>query len=86
MNTTKLSFKTVAVNGFKIFYREAGDPQKPTVLLLHGFPDFQPHVSQFDSAIGRTISTSLRLTFPASDFPMLPATTSSNTPLRMWPK
>jgi pimeloyl-ACP methyl ester carboxylesterase len=38
MNTTKLSFKTVAVNGFKIFYREAGDPQKPTVLLLHGFP------------------------------------------------
>ena len=38
MNTTKVSFKTVAVNGFKIFYREAGDPQKPTVLLLHGFP------------------------------------------------
>jgi pimeloyl-ACP methyl ester carboxylesterase len=38
MNTTKLSFKTVVVNGFKIFYREAGDPQKPTVLLLHGFP------------------------------------------------
>jgi pimeloyl-ACP methyl ester carboxylesterase len=38
MNTNKVSFKTVAVNGFKIFYREAGDPQKPTVLLLHGFP------------------------------------------------
>jgi len=38
MHTNKVSFKTVAVNGFKIFYREAGDPQKPTVLLLHGFP------------------------------------------------
>ena len=38
MNTTKVTFKTAAVNGFKIFYREAGDPQKPTVLLLHGFP------------------------------------------------
>ena len=38
MHTNKVSFKTVAINGFKIFYREAGDPQKPTVLLLHGFP------------------------------------------------
>jgi pimeloyl-ACP methyl ester carboxylesterase len=38
MNTNRVSFKTQPVNGFKIFYREAGDPQKPTVLLLHGFP------------------------------------------------
>jgi pimeloyl-ACP methyl ester carboxylesterase len=26
------------VEGVKIFYREAGDPRKPTILLLHGFP------------------------------------------------
>ena len=26
------------VNGFKIFYRVAGDPQKSALLLLHGFP------------------------------------------------
>ena len=38
MNTNKVSFKTLVVNGFKFFYREAGDPQKPVVLLLHGFP------------------------------------------------
>ena len=38
MKTIDLSFKTELVNGFKIFYREAGDPQKPAVLLLHGFP------------------------------------------------
>src|SRR6202522_150511 len=38
MKLPTLSFRTVLVNGFKIFYREAGDPQKPTVLLLHGFP------------------------------------------------
>ena len=38
MKTTPVSFKTTLVNGFKIFYREAGDPQKPVVLLLHGFP------------------------------------------------
>jgi len=26
------------VDGVKIFYREAGDPAKPTIVLLHGFP------------------------------------------------
>ena len=38
MDSTRVSFKTALVKGFKIFYREAGDPQKPVVLLLHGFP------------------------------------------------
>ncbi len=38
MNTTTVSFKTLLVDGIKIFYREAGDPQKPAVLLFHGFP------------------------------------------------
>ncbi|MFA5956315.1 alpha/beta fold hydrolase [Hyphomicrobium sp.] len=31
-------FKTTDVDGLKLFYREAGDPSRPTVLLLHGFP------------------------------------------------
>ncbi|NER14854.1 alpha/beta fold hydrolase [Leptobacterium flavescens] len=31
-------FKTVDVNGLEIFYREAGSSQKPTILLLHGYP------------------------------------------------
>ena len=30
--------KTVKVNGLNIFYREAGDVKKPTILLLHGYP------------------------------------------------
>jgi pimeloyl-ACP methyl ester carboxylesterase len=38
MKTPSIFFKTAQVNGFKIFYREAGDPQAPAVLLLHGFP------------------------------------------------
>ena len=38
MNTTSISYKTTTVDGFKIFYREAGNPQSPAVLLLHGFP------------------------------------------------
>ncbi len=31
-------FKTIQVDGVNIFYREAGDKNKPTILLLHGFP------------------------------------------------
>jgi pimeloyl-ACP methyl ester carboxylesterase len=38
VKTTSISYKTTLVDGFKIFYREAGDPQTPAVLLLHGFP------------------------------------------------
>lgn len=30
--------KTVEVNGVEIFYREAGNKNKPTILLLHGYP------------------------------------------------
>lgn len=31
-------YKNVKVNGLNIFYREAGDVTKPTILLLHGYP------------------------------------------------
>lgn len=31
-------FKTADVDSLKVFYREAGDPARPVVLLLHGFP------------------------------------------------
>jgi pimeloyl-ACP methyl ester carboxylesterase/ketosteroid isomerase-like protein len=30
--------RTVSVDGFRVFYREAGQPGAPAVLLLHGFP------------------------------------------------
>lgn len=33
-----ISYKTTTVDGLKIFYREAGDPKRPTIVLLHGFP------------------------------------------------
>ena len=34
----KTYYRTVAVKGRRIFYREAGERGRPTVLLLHGFP------------------------------------------------
>jgi len=30
--------RTTQVDGLNVFYREAGDPANPTLLLLHGFP------------------------------------------------
>jgi pimeloyl-ACP methyl ester carboxylesterase len=37
--TTKVLYKTAVVEeGLSIFYREAGDPSNPKLLLLHGFP------------------------------------------------
>jgi len=36
MNTQ--NFKTVKVDALDIFYREAGNKNKPVILLLHGFP------------------------------------------------
>jgi pimeloyl-ACP methyl ester carboxylesterase len=36
--STPTYHRTATVNGLKIFYREAGDPTAPTILLLHGLP------------------------------------------------
>ena len=33
-----LKFKTVKLDGLDIFYREAGNKNNPSILLLHGFP------------------------------------------------
>jgi pimeloyl-ACP methyl ester carboxylesterase len=34
----RTAYRTVDVNGLSVFYREAGPPDAPTILLLHGFP------------------------------------------------
>jgi pimeloyl-ACP methyl ester carboxylesterase len=34
----RVLYKTAKVKGLDIFYREAGSPTSPTLLLLHGFP------------------------------------------------
>ncbi|MFI6359853.1 alpha/beta fold hydrolase [Streptomyces sp. NPDC050743] len=36
--TPAVHHRTATVNGLEVFYREAGDPQAPVVVLLHGFP------------------------------------------------
>ncbi len=34
----KIAYRRITAGGLKIFYREAGHPNAPTMLLLHGFP------------------------------------------------
>jgi pimeloyl-ACP methyl ester carboxylesterase len=46
-------YRTVTVNGLKIFYREAGRPEAPALLLLHGYPSssrmFEPLLTRLAS-------------------------------------
>lgn len=35
---TAVTYNTVKINDIDVFYREAGDKIKPTILLLHGYP------------------------------------------------
>lgn len=36
--STAVEYKTIVVDNLIIFYREAGEPTKPTLILFHGFP------------------------------------------------
>jgi pimeloyl-ACP methyl ester carboxylesterase len=38
MMETETTYHSADVNGLKVFYREAGQPDAPKLLLLHGFP------------------------------------------------
>jgi pimeloyl-ACP methyl ester carboxylesterase len=38
LGATSVRYNTVNIDGQDIFYREAGNPDAPVVLLLHGFP------------------------------------------------
>jgi pimeloyl-ACP methyl ester carboxylesterase len=43
-------YRTIAIDGLSIFYREAGPKNAPTILLLHGLPSssrmFEPLLSR----------------------------------------
>lgn len=38
INMDDTKFKSIEINGINIAYREAGNPENPTIVLLHGFP------------------------------------------------
>jgi pimeloyl-ACP methyl ester carboxylesterase len=37
-NNVTMHYRHIDADGVRVFYREAGDPKAPTILLLHGFP------------------------------------------------
>ncbi len=47
------AYRTVNVAGLSIFYREAGAPEAPTLLLLHGFPSSSRMFEPLFCAAGR---------------------------------
>jgi len=55
--------RTIAVDGIKIFYREAGPLDAPVIVLLHGFPSS----SRMFGALFSLLSSKFRLIAP--DFP-----------------
>jgi pimeloyl-ACP methyl ester carboxylesterase len=57
------AYRTVDVDGSDVFYREAGDPDAPTLLLLHGFPTSS---TQYKSLVDRLAD---RLHLIAPDYP-----------------
>jgi pimeloyl-ACP methyl ester carboxylesterase len=38
MEIDMVHYRSTDADGHRVYYREAGEPEKPTVLLLHGFP------------------------------------------------
>jgi pimeloyl-ACP methyl ester carboxylesterase len=38
ISTPSIRYRTASINGLNVFYREAGNPASPALLLLHGFP------------------------------------------------
>lgn len=57
------TYRTIGADGTEIFYREAGDPAGPTLLLLEGFPSSS---AQYEQLIGRLAD---RFHLVAPDYP-----------------
>ena len=51
VDNTSALHKMVTVDGLSIFYREAGDPANPKIVLLHGFPSSSHQYRNLMSAL-----------------------------------
>lgn len=52
MHNISTLYKTVTVDGLSIFYREAGNPTNPKIVLLHGFPSSSHQYRNLIRALG----------------------------------
>jgi pimeloyl-ACP methyl ester carboxylesterase len=52
LNVPRVAHRFVAVDGVRVFYREARPPDAPTMLLLHGFPSASHQFRRLIDALG----------------------------------
>ena len=71
---TPVRYRTIDVEGLDVFYREAGNPEAPKLLLLHGFPssshifrDLVPHLSDRFHVVAPDLPGFGRTAMPARD-------------------
>jgi hypothetical protein len=72
-----MSYQTAEIEGLSVFYREAGNPANPTLVLLHGYPSSS---FMFCTLIPALEVTSLRRTTQGSATASRPRPRSSSTP------
>jgi pimeloyl-ACP methyl ester carboxylesterase len=49
---SKVTYRSASIGRVTVFYREAGDPRAPSVLLLHGFPTSSHMFRELIPALG----------------------------------
>jgi pimeloyl-ACP methyl ester carboxylesterase len=71
---TPVRYRTIDVDGLDVFYREAGNPEAPKLLLLHGFPtsshmfrDLIPRLADRFHAVAPDLPGFGRTAMPARD-------------------
>src|SRR5215470_11291634 len=82
--TGPVHYRTAAVGGGNVFYREAGPDNGPVVLLLHGFPSSS---RMFRDLIPRLADAYHLIApdYPAFGHSAVPGRSDSATPSTTWP-
>jgi Predicted hydrolases or acyltransferases (alpha/beta hydrolase superfamily) len=75
-----MNYKYADLGGLKVFYREAGDPKNPTMVLLHGFPSSSHMYRNLMEKLGGQVLPDRAGLSRASAIPTLRRPTSSPTP------
>jgi pimeloyl-ACP methyl ester carboxylesterase len=67
--STSVKYRSAAVAGHNVFYREAGDPRTPKIVLFGGFPSSSHQWRDLTPPSLPAASMSSPRTTPASDTP-----------------
>ncbi|MBC9909393.1 alpha/beta fold hydrolase [Chitinophaga varians] len=74
MQPQKVFHRTIPINGLDIFYREAGDPVHPAILLMHGFPSSSHMFRRLLPALAQAGYYAIAPDFPGFGYSTYPTT------------